>query len=143
MLSGFVITREDSYNSAIWQQIINRGANQSIEAQFWTGLQPGASVTLTTNGSYNGNSIIKNATLHVRPTDVNNIIGEEVGHYWYKPDPSGGGLATFIYNNNATQAVSDFWKTNVRIGLLYDPGVPPLKSANNGEETSNFDRDRK
>ncbi len=126
LLPGFVITRESSYNSAVWQEIINRGLNQYLEAQYESGTQPGAAVELTYNGSYNGSGIIKNAILTVNPSNSNNQIGEEFGHaMWDKPDPSGGGLAPFIYNT-ATTIISDFWKVNVRLGLLYDPGVPPL-----------------
>ncbi len=128
LLPGFVITRENSYNSTIWQEITNRGQNQFLEAQYESGTQPGAAVELTYNGSYNGSGIIKNATITVNPSDGNAAIGEEFGHgMWDKPDPTGGGsLGAFIYNNNGTQSISDFWKVNVRLGLLYDPGVPPL-----------------
>ncbi len=128
LLPGFAITRESSYNTAVWQEIINRGLNQYLEAQYESGTQPGAAVELTYNGSYNGNPIIKNAILTVNPSDGNAAIGEEFGHgMWDKPDPTGGGnLGAFIYNNNGTQSISDFWKVNVRLGLLYDPGVPPL-----------------
>lgn len=144
LLPVFIITRETSYNSTIWQQIINRGSNQFLEAQYWSGMQPGAGVVLTTNGSYNGNEIIKASSINVNPSNSNGTIGEEFGHgMWDKPDPAGGlGLEGYIYNNDGV-TISDFWKVNVRIGLLYDPGVAPLKSANNGEKTFYFDGDKK
>lgn len=142
LLPVFIITREDSYNSNIWQQIINRGLNQYLESQYWSGIQPGASVELTFNGSYNGNPIIKNATMRVNPSNANSDIGEEFGHTWFKPDPAGGlGLAGYIYNNDGV-TISEFWKTNVRLGLLYDPGVPPLKSTQKGETIHYFDAEK-
>ena len=127
LLPGFVITRESSYNSVVYQEIFNRGLNQFLEAQYESGTQPGAGVSITLNGSYNGNGIIENAILTVNPSNANSDIGEEFGHgMWDKPDPAGGlGLAGFIYNNDG-YTISDFWKVNVRLGLLYDPGVPPL-----------------
>ena len=59
LLPGFVITRESSYNSTIWQQIIARGSNQFHETRFKSGSQPINSLPLTTSVSYNGSLIMK------------------------------------------------------------------------------------
>lgn len=124
LLPGFVITREDSYNSTIWQEIIARGTNQYHETKFESGAQPGNGVFLTTNGSYNGNLIMKNSSSTYPPSATNGVIGEEMWEgIWCMTDPYTGGTAQFIYNNNAPTTISDYCKAITRWKLLLDPGT--------------------
>ncbi len=124
LLPGFVITREDSYNSTIWQEIIARGGNQFHETKFESGAQPGNGVQLTTNGSYNGNLIMKNSNSFYPPGAPNGVIGAELWEgIWCMTDPYTGGTAQFVYNQDGTQTISDYCKAITRWKLLLDPGT--------------------
>ena len=123
LLGNFVITRESSYNSTIWQQIIARGGNQFHETTFKTGSQPGNGVQLTTIGSYNGKQIMKNSNSSYPPSITNGQIGEELWEgIWCMKDPQSGGTAQFIYNTG-TSNISDYCKAITRWKLLLDPGT--------------------
>ncbi len=124
LLPGFVITRESSYNSTIWQQIIARGNNQFHETRFKSGSQPGNNISLTTNGSYNGTLIMKASTSTYPPSAPTGTIGAELWEgIWCMTDPYTGGTSTFIYNTG-TLNISDYCKAITRWKLLLDPGTP-------------------
>lgn len=123
LLPNFVITREDQ-NSPLWGQILARGDNQYHETYFKTGTQPGNTVSLTTNGSYNGKLILQKSSSKYPPGATPGTVGAELWEgIWCMADPYTGGTGVFIYNSGSNLVISDYCKAITRWKLLLDPGT--------------------